>query len=150
MYVSDTIVTKIAIGKSARGILIANNIFHIIGKSKSVKGDQYRPEGTGKVLDKNIVFKNNLFLKEDTWPKDIAIQDANPFYGNAHFKNSGGSQISDYIPTNIELIKNKGITIPKIPNDEKGLLIGLQVYEDILGNKINGVPDIGAIEVNYK
>lgn len=150
MYVSDTIVTKIAIGKSARGILIANNIFHIIGKSKSVKGDQYRPEGTGKVLDKNIVFKNNLYLKEDTWPKDIAIQDANPFYGNAHFKNSGGSQISDYIPTNIELIKNKGITIPKIPNDEKGLLIGLQVYEDILGNKINGVPDIGAIEVNYK
>ena len=147
MYVSDTILTKIAVGKSARGILIANNIFHITGKSKSVKGDQYKPEQAGSMLAKNIVFKNNLYLKEDNWPKNIAIQDTNPFYGNADFKNTGGSEISDYIPANIELIKNKGVIIPKIPNDELGLKLGIKVAVDILGNKIKDNPDIGAIEI---
>ncbi|WP_282073942.1 right-handed parallel beta-helix repeat-containing protein [Polaribacter atrinae] len=148
MFVSDTILTKFTVGNSSRGVLIANNIFHIMGKSKSVKGDQYRPEKSGKIIAKNIIFQNNLYLKEDNWPKIIGIQDTNAFYGNAEFKNSGGTLMRDYTPTNINLIKNKGIIITKIPNDKLGLKQGLKVKEDILGNKINGIPDIGAIELN--
>ena len=148
MYVSDSIITKIAIGNSAKGILIANNIFHLKGKSKAVKGDQYRPEGVGDLEAKNIVFENNLYLNEHNWPINIAIQDTNPLYGDSYFKNAGGLKIKDYIPTNVELIKDKGIAIPNIPNDKIGLTLGLQVDEDILGNKIIGLPDIGAIEIS--
>lgn len=147
MYVSDSIVTKIAVGNSARGLLIANNIFHIKGKSKSVKGDQYRPEKASKNIAKNIFFKNNLFLTDISWPKNIGIQDSNPLFGNANFKNAGGILIKDYIPTNKELVKNKGIVVSKMPKDKLGLKTGLNVKVDILGNKIKGNPDIGAIEI---
>jgi hypothetical protein len=59
----------------------------------------------------------------------------------------GGSKIKDYIPTNHHLIKNKGISIPNIPEDKRGLFIGLNVKKDILGNRIKGLPDLGAIEL---
>ena len=57
------------------------------------------------------------------------------------------TEISDYTPTNIELIKNKGLEIPNIPNDKKGLYVGIKVTKDILGNTISGLPDMGAIEL---
>ena len=43
--------------------------------------------------------------------------------------------------------KNKGIEIEKIPGDNIGLKIGLKVKYDISGNEIEGLPDIGAIEL---
>ncbi|MCX6307973.1 MAG: hypothetical protein NTY32_03760 [Bacteroidia bacterium] len=45
------------------------------------------------------------------------------------------------------MIKNKGIEIPKIQGDTIGLVLGLKVEKDILGNKIVGKPDMGAIEI---
>ena len=48
IYVKESIQSKMAIAKSAKGVLIANNIFHIEGESKMVKGDQYNPEKDGK------------------------------------------------------------------------------------------------------
>ena len=56
--------------------------------------------------------------------------------------------MSDYIPQNKKLIKNRGIEIQKIINDSIGLFLGLKVEKDILGNKITGKPDMGAIEIN--
>jgi hypothetical protein len=46
------------------------------------------------------------------------------------------------------LIKNKGIEIPLIPGDKKGLFNGIKMTKDILGNDIKGNPDMGAIEIN--
>jgi hypothetical protein len=69
-------------------------------------------------------------------------------FGNPDFKNKGGLNIEDYIPQNKLLIKDKGIHIHKIPNDPSGLMGGLQVEYDILGNKITGPPDLGAIEMS--
>ena len=112
-----------------------------------VLGDQYRPEKAGKSNVKNIVFKNNLFLRAENWSKEIMIQDEAPIIGNPKFANNGGVKISDYIPQNTKLIKNKGIKITKIPGDDKGLFIGLNPKYDILGNKIKGLPDMGAIEI---
>jgi hypothetical protein len=34
-----------------------------------------------------------------------------------------------------------------IPKDKKGLYIGIKVEKDILGTPINGLPDMGAIEI---
>lgn len=147
IYVKSDLEAKMAVAEAASGALLANNIFYIEGKSKAVLGDQYQPQVEGKAEVKNIIFKNNLFLKTENWPKEVLIQDEAPVFGNPQFVNAGGKEIKDYTPTNIELIKNKGIEIPFIPNDSKGLFIGLKVEKDILGNNIEGNPDMGAIEI---
>ena len=138
---------KMAVAKVAEGVLVANNIFYIEGESKAVLGDQYQPQEEGTADIPNVIFKNNLFLKAKNWPKNVMIQDEDSIIGNPKFKNPGGIEIEDYIPTNKSLIKNKGIEIPYIPNDEKGLFTGLEVQTDILGNPITGKPDLGAIEI---
>lgn len=147
IYVKKDIVAKIAITKSAKGVLIANNIFYIEGISKAVKGDQYNPEKAGEIEIENVVFKNNLYLNETNWPDDVLISDSSPIFGNPEFENAGGTEISDYTPTNILSIKNKGIEITKIPNDKNGLKIGLKTETCILGKSIEGLPDIGAISI---
>jgi hypothetical protein len=147
IFVKKAIQAKMALAKEAKGILIANNIFHIAGNSKLVKGDQYNPEKDGKWSAKNIFFKNNLFLHKSSWAIKMPIQDNNPLYGDAKFKNLGGFAIQDYIPKNINLIKDKGIVIPKIKNDSIGVFYGLHPKKDILGNAITGLPDLGAIEI---
>lgn len=147
IYVKKDIEAKIAVTRTAQGILIANNIFYIEGESKLVLGDQYKPVTDGESLIKNVMFKNNLYLKASNWPKDVLIQDEKPVFGNAHFVNAGGTEICDYTPSNNSLVSNKGIEIPIINDDSEGLFPGLNVKYDILGNKINGLPDMGAIEV---
>jgi len=148
IYVKSDITAKMAVAKVADGALLANNIFYIEGESKAVLGDQYQPQKEEASELKNIVFKNNLFLKAENWPKQVTIQDEAPIFGNPEFTNLGGKEIVDYTPTNIELIKNKGIEILQIPEDKKGLITGLKADKDILGNPIKGLPDMGAIELN--
>ena len=58
------------------------------------------------------------------------------------------SAVTQLVSTgNINLIKDKGIEIPTIPKDKKGLFIGIKMKKDILGNNIIGSPDMGAIEL---
>jgi len=148
IYVKKEINAKVAIDRMVKGVLIANNIFHIEGASKIVKDDQYNPEKKGKWMVSDVFFKNNLFLYAASWPKEMRLQDENPIFGNANFKNNGGLKIADYTPSNKQLIKDKGIRIPILPNDSIGLIYGLQVEKDILGSKIIGLPDLGAIEID--
>ncbi len=149
IFVKDEITAKIAITRVAQGAVVVNNIFHILGDSQLVAGDQYVPENKNdKVELDNFIFKNNLFLKQSNWPKQVLVQDNSPIYGDAKFINAGGLNIADYTPTNLALIKDKGIEIPKIPGDKVGLIVGLKAEKDILGNDIVGKPDLGAIEVS--
>ena len=148
IYVKKEIVAKVAVARTSAGICVANNIFVIEGNSSEVQGDQYVPDKKGIVAVKNVFFENNLFLNESNWPSSILIKDNSPIYGNPGFVNAGGLKLTDYIPTNIELIKDKGIEIPKITGDSIGLVLGLKVERDILGNKITGKPDMGAIEIS--
>lgn len=85
IYVTESIQAKIAIDRMSDGILISNNIFHIEGEAKSVLGDQYNPETEGEVNTLNTVFKNNLFLHNESWPSDYPWQDDAPMFGNAAF-----------------------------------------------------------------
>lgn len=147
IYVKDAIQAKVAVANTSKGAVLANNIFYIEGESKQVLGDQYNPEKKGASRFENIVFKNNLFLSADSWAKEIFIQDKAPIIGDPQFANKGGKNIKDYIPQHKELVKDKGIPIPTLPNDKVGLYIGLEVKRDILGNKIKGLPDMGAIEI---
>jgi len=147
IYVSEKIIPKIAVSSSARGILIANNVFYFERAAKQVTGDQKKQEIDLDVVH-NVFFKNNLFLQPDNWPLDFSLNDSAPVFGDPGFKNKGGFQPNDYFPINKKLIQNKGLTIQRIPNDSIGLRIGLKVKHDIFGNPIIGQPDLGAIELN--
>ena len=147
IFVKQDVMAKMAIDRAASGMLIANNIFYIEGSSKSVLGDQYKPEVAGESNIKNAIFQNNLFLDADSWPEDAMIQDASPLIGNPNFIKTGGLEIKDYTPTNASLVKDKGIVITAISEDKVGLKVGLNLQTDILGNPIVGLPDMGAIEI---
>lgn len=148
IYVKEDILSKMAVTRMSKGALIANNIFHVIGGSKAVKGDQYRPEANGINHIAHVNFTNNIFLKADTWPKSILIQDDAPVIGDVQFTKPGGTKLTDYIPLNKAIVADKGIEIPFIEGDKDGLFKGLKVSHDILGNPIVGKPDIGAIEIS--
>lgn len=145
IYSDASIVSKIAIDNTSKGILIANNIFYLEGGTKAVLGDQYRPDSLSSGLVQNVFFKNNLYLNKNNWPEDIGIKDTEPIIGNPEFTNKGGMDIEDYLPTNLSLVESKGIIIPLLPNDEIGLLQNLQLETDILGRVIKGNPSLGAI-----
>ena len=147
IYASMDIVSKLAVTKTAVGVLVTNNIFCIEGDSKAVLGDQYNPEKEGGGDVDNVIFENNLFLKPTYWPAEVLIQPANILTGDPLFFNQGGLDITDYVPGNVGLIKDRGIQIPYIPSDTIGLTVGLNVEYDILGNPVIGRPDMGAIEL---
>ncbi len=147
IYVAANIIPKIAVSSSADGVLIANNIFYLETAAQTVAGDQKKKEIDVDGVP-NVVFTNNVFLRADNWPKDIALQDSTPIIGDPLFKNKGGVAIKDYFPANKKLVLNKSIPVQRIPNDTIGIRIGLKVEHDILGNPIQGKPDIGAIELS--
>lgn len=146
IYVKKGKAPEVGASKHTRGILIANNIFYLEDAPIADHRNPFKPENEPIP---NVVFKNNLFLKEDNWPsKDVMlIIDEAPFFGNPMFKNTGGLKAEDYTPNNKEIVKNRGIFITNIPNDSIGLAGGLTLTRDILGNKITGRPDMGAIEI---
>lgn len=147
IYTRQELVANFAVAKSSSGVLIANNIFYIAGDSKLVAGDQYQPEEIGSTPIPNTIFENNLYLSDSNWPSEVLIQDESPMIGDPEFRNPGGLTIGDYIPANPALVKDRGMKITKIPNDSIGLTIGLDVQQDILGNTLKGLPDMGAIEL---
>jgi hypothetical protein len=148
IFVKSSMIAKYSFENTAQGILIANNIFCVTGDSRSVLGDQTKAATQVKVDGSDVFFKNNLFLNAKNWPEIERIKDAAPFYGNPFFPNSGGLNLTDYIPKNVSLIKGKGIVIPQLPGDTIGLKIGLKVESDILGKPVGSLPDMGAISVD--
>jgi hypothetical protein len=144
IFVDARIASKVAIDNRSEGVLIANNIFYVMGESSMVKGDQYKPDDDSKSETiRRVLFKNNLFLKRENWPVDALIQDSSPLFGDPQFKKAGSLLPDDYKVTNKMI--GKGIEIPFIPGDEFGLINGLKMQEDFLGNKISGTPGLGAI-----
>lgn len=147
IYADNIQTARIAIGNTTDGLLIANNIFYLAGNVKQVLGDQYNPEKQDGKEAKNILFKNNLFLSVEKWQRALPIRDEAPIEGEPGFSNAGGLSLMDYIPANVALVKDKGIVIPLLPQDTRGLPGGLTMLCDILGNRIEGTPDMGAIEL---
>lgn len=147
IYVKKDIVAKMSIAGTTNGILIMNNIFYIEGESHLVLGDQINPDLKSLSSGDRVVFRNNLFLRRDNWPQTTEVTDSRPLTGDPGFSAKGGMDIRDYIPANKKLVAGKGVEIPTIPGDSAGLSNRLKVPHDILGNKIKGKPDMGAIEL---
>lgn len=147
VYASKELVSKIAVVKSTRGVLVVNNIFCFEGGAEGAKDGIYTVnEGLASPVT-NVVFHNNLYLAATDWPQEVLIRDTGMRVGDPSFKGKGGLNLSDYIPGAAHLVRDQGIEITKIPNDDRGLTVGLKVDRDILGNEITGKPDIGAIEI---
>ncbi len=148
IYVDKSIRSCFSIAPTTRGLLVANNIFHIVGETVNVLGDQ------DKRIDKLVkqipgaVVKNNVYLHASVLPAKMPFKDTNMIIGDAQFVNPGGSDPADYIPGNIKLIKDKGISIQRLAGDDIGLRIGLKVEKDFMGNLIKRTPDIGAFEMH--
>ena len=145
IYSDKSIEAKFAIDNTSNGIVIANNIFCIKGVSKVVMGDQNKRDAQKGLKVENVTFRNNLFLNENTWPKELKMEDTSPLFGNPNFMNNGELKLTDYIPQNILLTTNKGIKIPRLKKCKIKLLFDLYLENDILNNELKGVPCIGAI-----
>lgn len=146
IYVKEDAPARFSVSPSTRGALVANNIFHLLGKTSAVEGDQTKYKKGGEGGAKGVVFSNNVYVNDAVLPARLNIKDGRPLTGDAGFRNPGGSSPEDYIPGNVKLIKDMGQKITKLPDDEIGLTIGLDVKTDFFGNPINGAPDIGAVE----
>lgn len=146
IYTDASIHPKMAFDNTSKGILIVNNIFCLANPAQLVLGDQYKPDTKTNKQIENVFFQNNLFLNPDTWPKEMSLQDTNPIYGNPEFNQPGGLTIQDYLPKNLKLIKNKGLKILALANDDFGALHRTNMSTDILGRPIKGQPSLGAIE----
>ena len=147
IYVGADIVTKFALAPTAAGVLVANNIFCVVGPSTQVAGDQFQSDRLATRPIERAVMTHNLFLRADTWPKNLGFTDAAPITGDPQFKKPGGDQPADYTPQAVALIKDRGIPLSALPGDPIGLTVGLQVTTDLLGQPIVGQPDLGAIEL---
>jgi hypothetical protein len=145
--VSEDIVAKMAVGPTAEGVLIANNIFYLRGRSPMVKGDQFSADHAADRPLPRACFENNLFLRADNWPAAVGITDRAPLLGDPDFSHADGWSVADYMPRNRPLVKNRGVPIAKIPGDDVGLTCGLAVEHDILGRPFVGPSDLGAIEL---
>jgi hypothetical protein len=136
-----------SIGPTTDGLLVANNVFHIMGQTLNVLGDQdQRLERSGEGVKRAFVH-NNLYLHADILPASLPFTDAAPLVGDPQFANPGGLAAADYMPANVALIRDRGIAIEPLPGDDIGLRVGLQVTADFFGNPIIGLPDLGAIEL---
>ena len=71
IYTKKEMENNFSIGKTTNGLLVANNIFYIMGTTRVVAGDQFVPDETGSIggdnnqiiFDRNIVnFSGNEFL----------------------------------------------------------------------------------------
>jgi hypothetical protein len=147
IYVRADIDAKFAVAPSAAGVLVANNIFCIVGRSRRVAGDQARAESTAVQPIPRGLVTHNLFLHRDTWPQELGLEAEASVFGDPAFAAPGGDRLADYVPANRALVQDRGIAIAPLPGDAVGLAIGLRVDADILGNPIRGRPDLGAFEL---
>jgi len=138
---------KFAVAPTAEGVLVANNIFCLVGPSRRVASDQSKNDAAAARSIQRAVMANNLFLRADNWPAGVGIDDPEPMLGDPGFARPAGDRLVDYVPTNVALIKDRGRTILPLPGDEIGLARGLTVTTDIRGQPIVGAPDLGAIEL---
>jgi len=145
IYVKEGAPARFSITPTARGALVANNIFHILGKTSVVGGDQKKYQKT-KSKASGVVFENNVYVHDAVLPAGLGVKDGSPIIGDVKFKKPGGMKPEDYIPSNVELLKDNGINLTKNPGDKIGLTVGLDAKTDFFRNPIKGKPDIGAVE----
>lgn len=147
VYVGPGTRSCFSIGPTTQRVLVANNLFVLLGRTLNVPGDQEarRPGAATQVPD--AVMTHNLYLHRDLLPPGWPVPDVAPEFGDPEFTRPGGENAADYVPRNATLVRDRGIVITPLPGDPRGLRGGMAVARDILGHEVNGRPDLGAIEL---
>ena len=140
VYAGPGTVSRIAVTGAANGLLVANNIFYVMGMSEAILDKQFKGPA------EEAVMKRNLFLSPGCWDSGSHLQDISPVFGDPGFACPGGLSVSDYIPSGTG-IRKRGIRIKPIEGDSRGLFLGLDVYRDILGRKVGRRPWFGAVSL---
>ena len=147
VYVKEDILTRFSIASTTKGLLVANNIFYILGDTKNVSSDQDNRTDDIHAKIEDVLFTNNVYARAKTLPGSFSFSDTNEIVADLKFKNPQGFLPSEFVPTNVASIRNKSIKLKKLPKDSIGLKAGFSVKHDFFGNPIKGTPDIGAIEI---
>jgi hypothetical protein len=140
IFVKSDVVSRYKMEDTASGALFANNVIYVEGSASDISTDWPGGPGTGIIFDNNLVFEN----KVPTTPWNTS---SNNWAADPQYLNRGGLDAEDYKAVNFSQIINRGINLYHIPGDPYGVAGGFEVMEDILGNPIVGLPDMGAIEV---
>lgn len=148
IFVKEDTRSCFSIAPSTEGLLIANNIFHILGATVNVLDDQDKRKDKVVAKISRSFAQNNIHSSATVFPRNIPFKDTHMIIGDVLFSKPGGTKATDYIPKNVTIVKDQGIDIPMLEGDTNGLKIGLKVSKDFFGNPIVGKPDIGAIEIN--
>lgn len=147
VYVDASIEPRFTVAPSAEGVLVANNIFHLVRPGRRVASDQSKAEQGERPPLQRVFIGANLYLSADVWPAGLGFAETSPWVGDARFARPGGDRAEDYIPGAASLVRDRGVVVQPIPGDTVGLRRDLAVTEDILGRPIHGAPDLGAIEL---
>jgi signal transduction histidine kinase/ligand-binding sensor domain-containing protein/CheY-like chemotaxis protein len=122
------------------------------GKEEQLAGTRYgadayftKPFDPSLLLERIKQLIAGRVLLKDKFSRRLTLEPL-----NLSFSNPGGDRLTDYIPLNESLVKDRGIDIPLLPGDKNGLNDGPPVMHDILGNPLTGKPDMGAIELGVK
>jgi hypothetical protein len=149
IFVKADLPATFSFGSTTDGLLIANNVFQIMGASQDVHGVQDNKQEPKGARIQNVVVENNLYNRGGIIPDQSPVRDRLPILGEAGFVHAGGLDPADYIPTAAASVKGKGVVIEKLPGDADGLKLGLQVNVDFFGNPVGATPSLGAIEPGY-
>lgn len=147
VYVGPGNRTCFSITGTTDGLLVANNIFHISGETVNVLGDQdWRKDEIVDLIARADV-RNNIVIRPGLLPESLPFKSRDMIVGDVRFRQPGGTLAEDYIPQSVELVRDRGIRIEPLPGHSDGLMTGFDVKTDFFGNPIDGLPDMGAIEI---
>jgi hypothetical protein len=147
IYMGEHIQPGFNIRYTVDGALIANNIFYFKNGAENDTKNRTDRESE-EIVAKNVTFDNNLFLNQKSFPSDMMAEAKNHIFGDPQFRVMGGTSPENYIPLNESLIKDKGIEIYLLPGDSSDFASLLRAEVDYFGNAVEGMPDIGAIELS--
>ena len=151
IYTKASIDANFTVDHSARGALIANNLFIIDGEVRNVSWRG--PSHIGE--QENIIFENNrtvigkAIIPHDTLSAyPLWNQYLNNLAIDPQLANEGGINALDYLPGNHADIQDQGIDLYLLPGDANGVSGGfVPAGGDYRGTSIAGLPDIGAFEI---
>jgi Right handed beta helix region len=146
IYTDASVNPKVAFDNTSSGLVMVNNIFCLKRPAELVVGDQLKSDSVSGKAIQQVLFSNNLYLSNTTWPEKINIADSAPIFGDPDFSNPGSLMIGDYLPRNLGITKNRGVEVVMEVNGKTVAGRALDIKSDILGNPVSERPSLGAIE----
>jgi hypothetical protein len=146
IYTGEHIRPGFTIRYSIDGALIANNIFYFKNEAENNTNNRAARE-TEDMVARNAIFDSNLFLDYSAFPSGLMAEAKNHFFGDPGFHLPGGTSPENYLPLNESMVKDKGVEIYLLPDDDPDFAPILKTKVDYFGNPIEGMPDLGAIEL---